>query len=496
MSDLATQVPYLSTITLIGSTALGSFLLTWAARWLAPQIGWVDRPDRTRKFHPHPIPVLGGLAFFLTFTAGVNLANHFQLSWCPLRLGSVNYGWLMTSATLICWLGLVDDRWPLRARDKFVLQVLACAPYCFFGKALEEVSFLGETWELGLAGNLVALVWIITCTNVINLIDGLDGLASSIGLIATLTLGLLALCFGRYEVAGMAALMGASLFGFLIHNWPPARIYLGDSGSLTVGFLVGALSIEGALKTATGLTLTAPAMLLAVPLFDTVMAVIRRRSQGRHIADPDHEHIHHRLQQHGLSKSQTLVAIGMMSVTVAGGVVVSIVMQRDWIAYAGCVLVFGFLITSRLFGDQETSHLLFVTRRMLDQLGGLVRSWLPVDVQESLGGPEALWQRLTKTAQQMGASRLTLSVVRFGQVADVLKSWESQPGKESKPVWLFQWRSESSHGHALQIVATGEFHPRNATALADLSHLSERICVEWPLNTSQGPAPGRVRHAA
>ena len=208
------------------------------------------------------------------------------------------------------------------------------------------------------------MFWLVAFANVINLIDGLDGLAGSIGLVVSLTIAALAGIYGQYGVCFLALLLGGSLVGFLIHNWPPARIFMGDSGSLTVGFLIGAMSIESLVKEAMGFTLIVPLVLVSIPMFDTFMAILRRKLTGRSVGIADRAHIHHRLQDRGLTRVQSLLTLTGLCSVMAVVAVASVCLGSDLLAVGLCASILAFLIVGRIFGHHEIT-LLFQRLRAL-----------------------------------------------------------------------------------------------------------------------------------
>ena len=174
---------------------------------------------------------------------------------------------------------------------------------------IETVRVFGAFWNPGPLAIPFTVFWLVACVNIVNLLDGHDGLASTIGLIAVGTMAVLSGMIGGVELAVLCLIAGGAIAGFLIHNWPPAKIFLGDAGSMTIGFLIGALSMESSLKSAATFTLITPLAVLCVPMFDTVMAIVRRKLSGRSIGAADRGHIHHRLQDSGFSRLQTLLVI-------------------------------------------------------------------------------------------------------------------------------------------------------------------------------------------
>lgn len=336
-----------------------SYGLTCLARVVSPKLGLIDKPDGVRKLHRQPTPVMGGVALFGAVLGAILLCRSPMLSslsgFGPI---SRNLCAVLFSAGLFCLLGLADDKWTMRPRTKLLGQAVACLPFLILGKSIETIGIFGFEIPLGSMGVLVTLLWLITCVNVINLLDGLDGLAATIGLIAAIALALLSLFSGRVEVAILAVVLAGSLSGFLVHNWPPAKIFLGDSGSLTIGLLIGAMSIDASLKTSTAFMMVPLLALLSIPLLDATVAVLRRKLDGKGVGTPDREHIHHQLRARGFTELRTLLLISCLCLFSATGAAVSIYFRNDLIALTVSGIIVGTLLAGRLFGHRELGRLL------------------------------------------------------------------------------------------------------------------------------------------
>ena len=343
-------------------------VLTAVARRIAPALGFVDAPDGGRKRHAQPTPLLGGAAVVLTVVLGAAL-----LSFGPLA-GWPALGPMLLSLVGICGLGLWDDRFGMRPRTKLLGIAVASVPYALVAPPVAEVAVFHWVVPLGWLSLPFALFWLVCCANIVNLIDGLDGLATGVGLAAAATLALLAGHRGDPGSLWIAALLTGSLTGFLIHNWPPARIFLGDAGSLSIGFLVGALALETAQKRTAGFALVVPMVLLAIPVFDTAMAIVRRKLGGGSISEADHRHLHHRLQARGLTREQSLVTILLLCAAGCGAAVASERLDSDWPAVLICAAVFTSLIWARVFGDEETNLLVLHLRAIGDAVGQSTRA--------------------------------------------------------------------------------------------------------------------------
>jgi UDP-GlcNAc:undecaprenyl-phosphate GlcNAc-1-phosphate transferase len=281
-------------------------------------LGLVDAPGG-RKVHTHSVPRLGGVAVILA--AGLAIAL------VPLvRAGSIEpLPWpamwpFLLAVGLIFAVGLIDDLRGLGAVPKLLIEFAAAAIVMSSGLLIERVSLLGSTWDLGVIAWPVTAAWLVGVTNAFNLIDGIDGLAAGVTAIAGAACAAILVVRGHApEAMLLAAFVGGSI-GFLVFNFAPASIFLGDSGSLVAGFLLAATAITGWQKGATALATGVPLMLFALPIADSALALTRRsvarpangRTLGailRQIAEPDREHIHHRMLAMGWSVQRTVLVL-------------------------------------------------------------------------------------------------------------------------------------------------------------------------------------------
>ena len=282
---------------------LASFLLTPYIKKLAFAIGAVDKPDK-RKVHTHIMPRLGGLAIFLGCVLAVV---------CSLPITRDLMGILLGAAWIVI-VGILDDKYSLPAKVKLLGQILAA---CI----------------------LVALIfWVISFINVVNLIDGLDGLAAGVSGIASITIILVAVHQGYYPVATMTAALAGGIFGFIHYNFNPATIFMGDTGSMFIGYMLASIAIFGAVKSAATIALIVPAVALGLPIMDTAFAILRRYSNGKPIFQPDKGHLHHRLLALGLSQKQAVLLMYAISIILSLGAFV-LAMANIYIACAVIVLI-------------------------------------------------------------------------------------------------------------------------------------------------------------
>ncbi len=341
------------TLVLVGIAVGGTTLLTRCARWIAPRLGFVDNPDGRRKLHKQPTPLLGGVAVFVGLVLTVLYASFA----CDLNLfdlsGDLFITWSLATASIFCMIGVYDDRWPLRPRTKFLLQVLACIPFTVWGRTATEIDLLGIDIQLGMWSVPFTIFWLVACVNAFNLLDGLDGQATGLGIVSCLAFAGLAIFRGDFQTVLLALLVVGNLLGFLWYNKPPARIFLGDAGSLMIGFLAGSLALETSLSGAGQFSIVLPCVALAIPLFDTCMAIVRRRLKGRGIGEADREHIHHCLQDQGFSRVQSLLIVLACGLVLAGFVLSAAVLRSEPLAVTGLILTVGALLSGRLFGHRE-----------------------------------------------------------------------------------------------------------------------------------------------
>ena len=269
-------------------------LLTPQARRLALWAGLVDEPN-PRRLNKVPMPTGGGLAIF----AGFLLAS--------LLGATPHFGITALAGFLILSVGVLDDRFELSAGLKFAGQFFSVLVYVLWGPRIEFMSNpFGEMLYLGRLSLPVTMLWILTLVNIMNFIDGLDGLTVGITMISAVALAALAWSLKRYDAALLSVILTGVSLGFLPYNFNPARVYLGDGGALLLGFLLAAVSTEGALKGAATIGLSVPVSILAVPVTDLVCAVVRRIQNGVPVYQADRAHFHHRLLDLGFSQRQVV----------------------------------------------------------------------------------------------------------------------------------------------------------------------------------------------
>jgi UDP-GlcNAc:undecaprenyl-phosphate/decaprenyl-phosphate GlcNAc-1-phosphate transferase len=267
-----------------------------AAIWLSPRLGLVAQPGG-RHAHANPTPMLGGLAMYVAFLVAVVLFLP-RYRWTP--------GVLITSGLAMALL-VIDDRWPMRPLVKLGVQVgLALVAVVIFGIQISFFSLPGlHLIQLGLLMAPVSVFWLLGMQNTVNLLDGVDGLSAGVVAIVAIILALAAGVLEQPDVVRMSGALAGCCIGFLLFNFYPARIFMGDSGAHFLGIALGMISILGVAKVAVAFALAAPVLALALPIVDTGWAILRRRREGASVGRPDLMHLHHRLQSLGLTPRQT-----------------------------------------------------------------------------------------------------------------------------------------------------------------------------------------------
>lgn len=286
------------TLLLIVITFFISLLITPVVIAISTKLNIVDQPN-FRKVHTHPVSVLGGTVILFSFLIGIWLSHPMEVEIKPLIIGSI----------IMYLVGLIDDIYDLKPLLKLAGQIVAASVIVIYGITIDFISFpIGPTIHFGIFSYLITIIWIVAITNAINLIDGLDGLASGVSVIALMTIAFIAILQGNIFITMICSVLIGSLLGFLCFNFHPAKIFLGDSGALLIGFIIGFLSLLG-FKNITFISLFFPIIILAVPFIDTLFAMIRRVKKGQHIMQADKSHLHHKLLALGYSHRQTVLLI-------------------------------------------------------------------------------------------------------------------------------------------------------------------------------------------
>lgn len=368
MSTLAPQIFVLS--------ALVAWLSTPIVIRLGHRLGAVDRPN-ARKVHASPIPRIGGIAVFAGFVVGLGYAELWdKVPEYGLARPSIYWAMLFAAVALFL-LGLVDDVRGVGFVGKFTVQVCAAVAVWVSGFRIEILAFGPHVTpvDLGWLSLPATVVWIVGITNAINLIDGLDGLAVGTALITTVAVAVIAFLTGQTGVVAASVALVGGLLGFLPYNFNPARIFLGDSGSMFLGFVLAVISIRSNQKGSTAVAALAPVLVLGLPILDTSLAIIRRSwrigREGHHrgsvaryfvrnvyrIFLPDRGHLHHRLLDLGMSQARAVVALYGFAFVFASLALADVISNSAWVALllvaAIGVTIAGLAVTVRIARGQR-----------------------------------------------------------------------------------------------------------------------------------------------
>ena len=299
-----------------GVSLLLSLVLTRCVRNLAMGRGWVAPPLQDRDLHEIPLPRLGGIAIFLSSLIGIAVALLVGRHFPALAVGPSiqTLQTILVPGTLIFLLGVYDDVHSVGPYQKFAVQVVAAVMLFAGGLRILDLPVLFGArhlaWPIGLP---ITVLWVIGITNAFNLIDGLDGLAAGSALFSTLVVFVVAIFNGSSLVSLLTIALAGAILGFLRFNFNPATIFLGDCGSLFIGFMLSALALVGAEKSPTVIAVAIPIVSLGLPILETTLSVLRRLISGRPVFTGDSEHIHHKLLQHGMTHRQVVIVLYAVS---------------------------------------------------------------------------------------------------------------------------------------------------------------------------------------
>ena len=305
---------FLPVILALGIALLVSFALTPLVKRLAHKIGAVDIPKDNRRMHKEPIPRLGGLAIFLGCIAALLtaflLTPHFDAIAPQLR-------GILLGAVIIVAVGIVDDVRPLGAGVKLILQIVSALLAVGHGVLIQTIAnpfpFGGEYWNFGIWSIPITVIWIVAVTNSVNLIDGLDGLADGVSTIGALTMLIIALLMGDMPMAIICGALVGACVGFIPYNMNPAKIFMGDTGSTFLGYMLATVSVLGLFKLYAVISFIVPFIILGFPIYDTASAFTRRILKGQNPMKADRSHTHHKLIDMGMNQKQAVATLYLIS---------------------------------------------------------------------------------------------------------------------------------------------------------------------------------------
>lgn len=330
-----------------------TFATTPLVRRLAYKIGAVDVPKDKRRVHKKPTPRIGGLAILFGFiVATVSFNDDWSKEFIAILIG----------AGVLGVLGVIDDCKQLDAKIKFVIQILAALVVVLYGdiriSVISNPNVFSQSPFVVLAPWLsitVTTLWIVFMTNAVNFIDGLDGLAAGVSAIMSMSLVFIAITYHEYGIALMGLALMGSCFGFLPFNFNPAKIFMGDTGSMFLGYMLSVLSVQGMFKSYAVISFAVPIIMLGLPLFDALFAMLRRILHGKNPMSADRGHLHHRIYDMGFSQKQTVFILYAIS-GVLGITSILLAEQRFLRAMLLLICVLIFLLIATMMGKNSYVH--------------------------------------------------------------------------------------------------------------------------------------------
>jgi UDP-GlcNAc:undecaprenyl-phosphate GlcNAc-1-phosphate transferase len=388
-------------------------LLTPVVRKLARRFGVLDHARSSRKIHGQPIPRLGGIAIVVAFYAPMVALLFFHTTGVgAMFVAERDYVLgLFLGGGIIALLGLYDDLRGANAAKKFFVQFAVAGLLFKLGFRFDVLANpFGEPISLGWASLPVTMLWVVGVINAMNLIDGLDGLAGGVALVAVITTFLVSVQRGHPLMMLFSSALAGSIVGFLFYNFNPASIFMGDTGSMFLGFVLAATAIQTNQKASTAVAVLIPAIALGLPIMDTLLAIGRRALRGRPLFQADREHIHHKLLDRGLSHRQAVLFLYGFCVVLGGAALILTYAssgQSAALLVVLALLAFVFLRALgfvRLDGMPESA----ATRRRNRALRAAIQ---PLGRRlRQLRGPTEMWPLVLEAATALGAVAATLRV--------------------------------------------------------------------------------------
>jgi UDP-GlcNAc:undecaprenyl-phosphate/decaprenyl-phosphate GlcNAc-1-phosphate transferase len=499
---------------------MGCVLVTPLVTRIATWLGAIDRPDQFRRIHKGATPRLGGLglAFGLTVSIAVAaLGGSFQ-EWTEYPRWIVTLLPIGLASIIVLAVGVVDDTREMGPRVKLLGQASAVLVLYFGGIRIDSVTIMhltipldqpsftlpmlwGQGVSIALPGLLVTMLWFLACMNIWNLIDGMDGLASGVGLLVSGTLALVAIWLENPTVAILAAALAGGLAGFLLYNWHPACIFLGDSGSLLIGLLIGIVGVQGSLKEGATISILFPILAMGLPITDTAMAIFRRWVRNLPLSSADRRHVHHLLIGLGLNPRQAAALLYCFSAGLCGVVLIGVVYKNEFLAVvmgiSGC-LAFLLILTSRR-DELATLRADFASRlaRGKQERFAAKVTWEAIQRIELCETPTGIWDIMKAATGKLGCDLRSLDCQRDGRIAFQGASTTPEDGRETGPLSGPVATFRLSSGRDLLLIASLH-QDAESTLAADIAFrfvqrlsLASAERLERLFSEAEGPETGR-----
>jgi UDP-GlcNAc:undecaprenyl-phosphate/decaprenyl-phosphate GlcNAc-1-phosphate transferase len=435
---------------------MGCVLITPLVTRIAAWLGAIDRPDQFRRIHKGATPRLGGLglAFGLTVAVVVGCVGGYLQEWAEYPRWLASLVPIGLASIIVLAVGVVDDTREMGPRVKLLGQASAVLALYLGGIRIDSVTLMHLTipldqpalalpsWAhvapISLPGLLVTMLWFLACMNIWNLIDGMDGLASGVGLLVSGTLALVAILLENPNVAILAVALAGGLAGFLLYNWHPACIFLGDSGSLLIGLLIGIVGVQGSLKEGATISILFPILAMGLPITDTAMAIFRRWVRNLPLSSADRRHVHHLLIGLGLGPRQAAALLYCFSAGLCGVVLLGVVYKNEALAgvmgISGC-LAFLLILTSRR-DELATLRSDFASRlaRGKQERFAAKVTWEAIQRIELCETPAAIWDIMQAATGRLGCDLLSLDCRRDGRAIFHGEGTSPDPWREDGPL--------------------------------------------------------------
>jgi UDP-GlcNAc:undecaprenyl-phosphate GlcNAc-1-phosphate transferase len=476
---------------------VASLVLTPVVAGLATRQGWLDRPDGRRKLHTAPVPRIGGLSVFASF----GIAFGILVLTVPKAVsdgpgGTHGYLHLLAACGVVAMIGLVDDLVGVSPWSKVLVQALAAMYLYFHGYQIRAVTNpVGDPLLLGHFALPLTVLWFVGMSNAFNLIDGLDGLAAGVAFFATISLFAAAGLNEHWATACMSAALGGALLGFLRYNFNPASVFLGDCGSLFVGFALAAFAITGSMKTSAAIAVAAPLLALSLPIFDVMVSLLRRLVRGTGLFSADRDHVHHRLLRLGLTPRRTVVLLYGVAALLASLSLATLAGPQQVLWAVGIVFVLVVWIGLNRLGYAELGELqrlllrrLVPDRRTMSNNVSLLRLRETLIQADSFG--EA-WDELITTVSLLDCRKVEMQlkpecsrsihrVMNDARPRSAFPCWR-RDGTEEVPPWSWTIPLSGSNGVIGALVM--DFDPGQESLGFEPAHLLDAITKGFSLMT-------------
>jgi UDP-GlcNAc:undecaprenyl-phosphate/decaprenyl-phosphate GlcNAc-1-phosphate transferase len=433
-----------------------------AIRRIAPTVGFVDQPDQRRKLQVSAIPLGGGLAVWLATWLGWGLSLYALPSGTPWAGNEpLVFAALAAASLTLLAVGVIDDRFGLRGHQKLAGQLLAAAILVGLGIRVESLGAFGLHLELGILAYPLTVFWVVLVINAYNLIDGMDGFCGGLSLVAALAIAFLSCWSGRVVDAFLGLAIAGALAAFLKDNLPPAKIYLGDAGSMTLGLLISALSIRACGDgPSTAVSFPALLALVTLPLLDVATAIVRRWLTGRSLFTPDRGHIHHRLRAcHGSLIAALGIGVGLATLGCCGSILARVWGMGDGVAALASLTSVGLLVATDTFGGSELRLLLYRLKAALARfLAGGALGQGAIRHECRLTGARdwaIVWNTLILRAEAAGVRRIELAIDMPAAGETYHGLWSLPMAPEGPPTWSVIHSLQVGNMHAGTLRVSG-----------------------------------------